>query len=406
VNRREMLKLGMATACLGQSSNLYSFNKKFSKVRLKKNVVLVTVPLGLFEQNYREGKENNHYFSRFFKDFKDETTYFSNMRQPGFGSAHDAEHATFTGLLYTERDAHLDRPFISLDQHIAEYSLQETRHKSIYHKVAGGGTNCSFNSLAQPAPSFNDISSLHENLFSHVDMLKVKMDIARKQFILKELYNNTKRRWKGSQEEKDMVGSIDYKLDDLESQLKWLKVRKPKMQPKFDANAVNNAPLKHIDENFNTIFNALEKEQTKVAMVQFSGGLLRGLPDISYGHHSLHHHSYRSEYVEQLSSVDSYMMQGLSHFLTKLKDADMLDDTIVLFTCATSDANTHNTKNIPAFLFGGGFKHKKCIECVDENQKLLHPTIKLYSSILKQCGFHDPSFSGNKEVIKELFQEA
>ena len=29
-------------------------------------------------------------------------------------------------------------PFISLDQHIASNMLQETRHKLIYHQVAGG----------------------------------------------------------------------------------------------------------------------------------------------------------------------------------------------------------------------------------------------------------------------------
>ena len=100
------------------------------------------------------------------------------------------------------------------------------------------------------------------------------------------------------------------------------------------------------------------------------------------------------------------MMQGLSNFLTQLKESELLDDTIVLFTCATADANTHGTKNIPAFLFGGGFEHKKCIECLDENKKVRYPTVQLYSSILKQCGFQDTSFSGNKEIIPELFQRA
>ena len=406
MNRRDLIKVGIPATLLGHSSNLLSatdpFANQFTKTKMKKNVVLVTVDFGLFEGNYREGKEKCHYSSKFFQPFKDEMTYFNHMYQPGLKDAHSGAHATFTGMLYSDRDLYPNRPFISLDQHLAEYTIQETRHKSIYHKIGGGG-NCSYNSLAQPTPSFKSLDTLHENLFGYTDMGKVKQDIAKKRFILKEIYNNTKRRWKGTREEKDLLDSIDYKIDDLDSQVKWLKVRKPKITPKFDKNAVKNTPLKHIDENFNTVFNALENEQTKVALMQFGGGITRGLEEITYGHHGLGHHGYDSQKIEQLTALDSYVMRGLANFLDKLKTADMLDDTIVLFTCAASCSNTHSTRDIPAFLFGGGFNHKKCIECQDENKNLHTPTVQLLSSILKQVGFKNPSFSGNKKVIDSLF---
>jgi hypothetical protein len=402
MNRRELLKYGVSSTLLGASSRAFSAPPKFSKVKLKKNVVLVTVDLGLYEKNFHEGKEKCRYFSRFFQDLKDDVTYFNGMSQPGIGGGHEVEHATFTTLRFQDRDLYPNRNFISLDQHLAEYALQETRHKSIYHKVIGG-RNVSFNSLAQPAPSFNGINKLHEDLFGHTDLGKVKQDIAKQRFILKEIYNNTKRRWKGTQEERDLVSSIDYKIDDLDSMVKWLKVRKPKMSPKFDENTVERAPLKNVDWNFNTVFHALEKEQTKVALIQFGGQVPKGLSEISHGYHTLSHHAYYSERVDELETIDSYILKGLSKFVAQLKEAEMLDDTIVLFTCGMADANKHSSRNIPAFLFGGGFKHQPNIECAGEGSAAAIPTTHLYSSILRQAGFSDASFSGNKEIIKELF---
>lgn len=256
--------------------------------------------------------------------------------------------------------------------------------------------------MAQPAPSFNGLVKLHEDLFGYTDMGKVKQDIAKQRFILKELQNNTKRRWTGSQEEKDMVASIAYKINELDEKVKWLKVRKPKMTAKFKASEIEKSPLKNANENFSTIFHALEKEQTKIALVQFGGPMTKGVEGISHGYHTLSHHAYYSERVEELKTIDSYVLKSLQGFLQQLKESELLKDTIVLFTCGMADANRHSSKGVPAFLFGGGFKHKKCVECKDSSGNQSITTAQLYSTILKQTGFNDPSFSGNREIIKEI----
>lgn len=402
MNRRTLLKSSLPLIAAGATHNLAAAPPKFSRTPLKKNVVLVTVDLGLFEENFHKGKNECPYFRQYFKDFVDDVTYFNQLSQPGIGGGHDVEHATFTTLQFNHRDKFPNRPFISLDQHLAEYSRQETRHKFIYHKVTGGGRNVSFNSLAQPAPSFNGLEKLHSDLFGFTDMGKVKQNISKQRFILKELYNNTKRRWRATQEEKDMIASIDYKINDLDEMVKWLKVRKPKMTPKFKINEVEKSPLINAHENFNTIFHALEKAQTKIALVQFGGDITKGIPGISHGYHTLSHHAYYSERIEELTAIDGHVLKSFAGFLQQLKESKLLKDTVVLFTCGMADANRHSSRDVPAFLFGGGFKHQKCIECKDDYGKQTITTAQLYSTILKQAGFNDPGFSGNKQIIKEL----
>lgn len=122
MKRRTLLKSSLPLLCAGASQNLMAAPPKFSRTSLKKNVVLVTVDLGLFEESFHKGKNECHYFNRFFQDFKDDVTYFNDLFQPGIGGGHEVEHATFTTLKFTDRDQHPNRPFISLDQHLAEYS--------------------------------------------------------------------------------------------------------------------------------------------------------------------------------------------------------------------------------------------------------------------------------------------
>ncbi|MCM8537266.1 MAG: DUF1552 domain-containing protein [Lentisphaeraceae bacterium] len=403
MNRRDILRAGLTIPLIANQSLSAIGKSNFQKVNLQKNIVLVTVDLGLYEKGFRTSDKSSQYFHKIFSEFEGESSYFSGMHQPGLGGGHEAEHATFTCMKFTDREMFPDRQFISLDQHIAENSEQSTRHKFIYHKITGNAKNVSFNSLAQPTPSLKGISELHDELFGKIDIVALKQRILKQQFIIKELYNNTKRRWLGNSEQKNLADSLAYKVEELETRLKWLKVKRSRKSAKFKQNQVSSSPLNHAEKNFDIIFEALKENQTRIATVQFGGQLTKGIHSINHGYHTLSHHAYYSERVTQLQTLDFLVLKALKSFLQKLKDSKLLDETIVLFTCAMGDANKHSSKNIPAFLFGGDFKHNDFIKCTNSNGSLAYPTSALYSSILKQAGFQDHSFSGNNQIIKELF---
>jgi hypothetical protein len=371
-----------------------------TKFSLKKNLVLVTLDLGLFEKNFREGGVNSKYMNDYFYDFKGDRTYFDGIYQSGMGGGHTCEEATFTCFKYEDRHAHPELPFISLDQHIAANATQETRHKLIYHRVSGG-RHVSWNRFAQPMPAISGASALHNKLFEKNDESKERALIRRERNVLLALHKNIKRRWKGTPEELDLRNSIEYQLEELEEKEKWLGDKKPYVKKTFD-NDLSKAPLINCHHNFQLIYDALEKKQTKIATVQFGGGLTRGLPGITHGYHTLSHHSYYPERTREFSLIDAQVLGGLKVFLEKLQAGGLLDETIVLFTCGMGDSNRHSNRNAPAFLFGGGFNHQESIAC-QKDGKLVVNTADLYTSILKQVGIKNPSFFNSKTPIKELF---
>jgi hypothetical protein len=398
MNRRNLLKLSAAGLLL--PNHLPAKQAQIKSVgALKKNVVLVTVDLGIFERNFRttDNKENI-YMSRFFADFQKKSTYFDGIYEPIMGGGHACEHAVFTCLEYEKRQRYPERPFISLDHYLADNSLQTTRQHLLYHQVAGG-KNISWNNFAQPMPSIKGLEKLHRQLFAKTNLQTDLNDIHRERAIFMMLDKNIKRNWQGKPTEVQLRQAARYQLERLEVKEKWLKVKKPFLKKTFDSSLPH---LVNCHENFELVFQALKQKQAQIAVVQFGDNkLIKNLPGVKEGYHTLSHHAYYKERAKQLEIVDSAIFKGLASFLKNLEDNKMLDDTIVLFTCALADANKHTNKSAPAFLFGGDFKHQKAIACVD-NKKVIHRTSDLYNSIIKQAGA--PSgFAGHHDLIKELF---
>jgi hypothetical protein len=399
----------MTCAALGVSSqNAFAGGEPIAvKEKLKKNVVLLTVDLGIFEGYYHQGKENCKYFEKFFPDFKKngDVTYIDGMYQPGIGGGHDVEHCVYTTMKFTDRSLYPNRKFVSLDQHIRENAVQTTRNHAVFHRAGKGGQNVSWNSQAQAAPAFSGLNSFYHHLFMPLSLSEEKFKINQKRYILKDLYSNVRRKDRGTEEEKRMARALDYKLEQLDTEEKWLKVRKPRPKMSFKADDAHEGPsIMHLDKNFELIFNALKEKQTQTVLFQMNGSCA-GTPGITHGAHTISHHGYYAERVAEQEILDGYYLSALARFLEKLKgEKKMFDDTIVLFTSGMACSAAHSGINVPAFLFGGGFKHKPRINCRDAEGKLIKPTTHLYSSILKQAGFRNTLFSGNTEVMNELFE--
>ena len=404
MNRRDLMKLSALGLTLPNLIHAKT-PTSFPRVKLQKNLVLVSLDLGLFEKNYHDSGSSCKYMYDFFKDFSGEMTYFDNMEEPSLlgTKGHHAQPATFTGLTYGNRFKFPDRTLISLDQHLADHTIQETRHKSIYHSV-GRGCNLSWNKFSQPMPSINGANALHEELFGETDEANQRAKIRRERNILVALEKNLRRRWKGTKVEQELKASVLYKLERLNEDEKWLKVKKPQLKKTF-AESIDRSPLATCDHNYKLIFDGIAQQQTKIAMYQFGGnGLTRGLAGVTQSHHSNSHHGYFADRVGELERIDSAVLCGLRGLLENLKTSGLYDDTIVLFSCFMACANRHLSDRTPTFLFGGGFNHQESIDCLDSKQQRRYSNSTLFSSILKQSGMKNLKFNGNKKVIKELFK--
>jgi hypothetical protein len=80
-----------------------------------------------------------------------------------------------------------------------------------------------------------------------------------------------------------------------------------------------------------------------------------GLPE---AHHSMSHHGNNPEKMAVFSKLNTYHVETLAYFLTKLQaiadgEGTLLDHSIVLYGSGMSDGNTHNNFSVPVVVVGG-----------------------------------------------------
>jgi hypothetical protein len=80
-----------------------------------------------------------------------------------------------------------------------------------------------------------------------------------------------------------------------------------------------------------------------------------GLPE---AHHSMSHHGNNPEKMKAFTKLNTYHVEMLGYYLTKLKetsdsDGSLLDSTVVLYGSGMSDGNVHNNFNVPVVVMGG-----------------------------------------------------
>jgi len=80
-----------------------------------------------------------------------------------------------------------------------------------------------------------------------------------------------------------------------------------------------------------------------------------GLPE---AHHSMSHHGNNLEKMKDFAKLNTYHVETLAYYLTKLQsipdgDGTLLDSTVILYGSGFSDGNTHNNYNVPVVVIGG-----------------------------------------------------
>lgn len=403
IDRRSFLASAIAGGLI-PANGIYGASKKIEpRVSLKKNVVLLSLDLGLYAPNFRDNGARCKYMTEIFSEFKGQMTYFDSISEPHMGGGHSCQPATFTTISYKNRQHYPERKMISLDQILADGSIQETRHKYIYHTINPGST-MSWNRFEQPLPAVEGANNLYETLFARTDARLVKARIRRERDILATLARNLRRYWVGNPQEVDMRASLDYQLAILDEREKWLKVKQPYLKKSFGEKE-ELKPIPSCHNNFDLIYDALEKQQTKIALVEFGAGRLnQGLSGVELGHHGNTHHGGYPERIYGLETIDRGVLNGVKYFLHKLQEGGLYDDTIVLFHCGMGYATYHTNKKAPALLFGGGFNHKESVQCLKGPKEHRYGTANLFSSILKHAGFKDWTFQTQNKLIDELFE--
>ncbi|PZR08429.1 MAG: hypothetical protein DI536_24945 [Archangium gephyra] len=110
------------------------------------------------------------------------------------------------------------------------------------------------------------------------------------------------------------------------------------------------------------------------------------------GHHAVAHHGGTQSSIDRLKQMNRVQTGLLADLLTKLKAANLLNETLVLYGSDMSDGNVHLTENLPMLLCGAGGDLRFGQEIVPSSRR---PVADLHIEIAKSLGINWTSFGSS-----------
>ncbi len=135
---------------------------------------------------------------------------------------------------------------------------------------------------------------------------------------------------------------------------------------------------------------ALQTDSTRVATFEIPLGFHINDLDVG-GYHGLSHHSKQEGLLTQLQIVEKYLMSQFAHLLGKLKEAGLMDSTLVVIGSGMGNASNHSNRDLPVLLAGGGIKHQGHLVCPREEHKRVELS-NLWLSVLQWFGVERERF--------------
>ncbi len=347
------------------------------------------------------------------KNFKSKMTVLGGVSHPDVDGAHEAERSFLSAAPHPGGAGFKNS--ISLDQYAAELLGPVTRFPSFVLDVNAESTQgMAFSRSGVKVPAEKSPAKLYEKMFLQGKPSEVEAriaDLGRGRSSLDFVSDDAKRLARS-------VGAADQaRLDqyfsavrDLERQLELAQEweRKPKPKPSAPAPTDISENKKLIDKirlMLDVARLGFESDSTRVVSLFINTfSVVADLPGVKDETHSITHHGGRKEALDQLFIIESAQFKVLSEFLTNLNATQeggdsLLDRTMVLYGAPMGNAASHDNKNLPMLLLGGGFKHAGHLEF---DKKKNYPLPNLYLSMLQRMGLPVDKFATSTGTMRGL----
>ncbi|NCF94129.1 MAG: DUF1552 domain-containing protein [Verrucomicrobiaceae bacterium] len=187
--------------------------------------------------------------------------------------------------------------------------------------------------------------------------------------------------------DRDKLDQYLTSVRDVEKRLQMSKewLDRPKPMPPIDE--VLDEERQHIDEVallYDLMALALQTDSTRITTLETGMGFRTAELDLD-SYHGISHHGKAPGRIEQLQVVESFLTTKLSHFMTRLKEAQILDNTLIVFGSGMSDGSSHSNRNLPVLLAGGGIQHRGHLVCPEAAHQRV-PLSNLWLSVLNWFG--------------------
>ncbi|MEL6109926.1 MAG: DUF1552 domain-containing protein [Planctomycetota bacterium] len=325
---------------------------------------------------------------------REDITVFSNLDHE-LNGGHKAVHGFLTGIK-TEEAVGFPQKNISLDQAAAEHAGSATRFASVNTGI-GEGTDMCWTRAGVHVPPINRPALLFQALF--VNSAQNEREAERRRLkdrasvldALRESARDFNRNLSAS--DRDKLDQYLTSVRDVERRLQMSKQWIDRPKPTSPIDIVADEERKHIDEVellYDLMALALQTDSTRVATLEIPLGFRTAELDLG-SYHGLSHHSKSEDRIAQLQIVESFLTAKLSNFISRLKEAKIFDDTLIVFGSGMSDGSIHSNRNLPVLLAGGGLDHLGHVVCPAEQHKRV-PLSNLWLSVLNWFGTQSDQF--------------
>jgi hypothetical protein len=380
----------------------------------KRRLVAVNLGLGLHLPHLVPATAGRDYaltpYLEEIKAYRDHFTVISGTSHPGVDGGHLAEKSFLTTAPHPNSASF--RNTISLDQFAAEKIGGETRFGFLALSQAGRGL--SWTRSGVEIPSDSRPSQLYAKLF-----LEGKADEkARRIQQLKDgrsvldavtgQAGGLKRELGATDREKleDYLGAVRETEQRLVKAEAWEGRPKPKAeipQPKDPADRTDI--LDHARLLYSLMHLALVTDSTRI-ITFFKNGMnaVPKIAGVTQDYHNLSHHGKDPAKIQELGVIERAQIACYGEFLGKLKaskeeGSTLLDLTMALIGSNLGNASSHDNRNLPIVLAGGGFKHGSHLALGGDRD---YPLSNLFVSMLQRLGIEASTFGTGTATMKGL----
>lgn len=377
--------------------------------------VAFTLALGLHGPNLNPKETGRNYTPSLYlsevDDLLNDMTVVTGSSHPGVSGGHQAEGSILTGAPYSRNAAFKNS--VSLDQYLAKHQGHHTRFPSLVLDI-NGTTSTSYTESGSMIPAEQSPSKVFSQLFiadtpqeqeRQIERLKEGRSIM--DVVASDVKRVENKLSQGDREKMDQyftsVRNFEKRLGEAEN---WAAKPKPNVNAQVPVDIENSDAI--IDRKklmMDVVLLALQTDSTRFITVHLNGeGGAVPLEGVDEGYHSLSHHGLDEDKLDQLTRVETELVRKWGDFVRDLKGAEesdgtLLDSTSVLMTSNLGNGSSHDNRNMPVVLAGGGFKHGQHLAFDKENN---YPLPNLFLSILHRHGIYDDKFATSTGTMTGL----
>ena len=406
-NRRSFLKVSGVSLAIPW---LEMFGKEVETP--PKRALFICNTLGFYPPAFYPTKPGPAYeasdYLSLLKEHRDDLTIFSGLSHPDQGGEHQCEMTWLSAARNPGRDGFQNS--ISVDQYAAGKLGYTTRFPSL-SLSSDGVMSQSYTENGVMIPAMDRPSEVFAKLFlqgkpNEVAREKEKLRDGRS--ILDSLGDQRGRILKKSSSgDKERLEAYFEALREAERNLSkagtWMERPKPSVKSPIPTDIPNKADLVgRIELLFQLVPLIIQTDSSRVISIVIQNS--HGIPlvnGVASEHHNLSHHGRDPKKIEQLLKIERAIVGCFNQLMHRMKEhreagSTLLENTLTLLGSNLGNAASHDPRNNPIVLAGGGLKHGGYIAHRSDDNT---PLCNLFVRMLQEMDMETDAFATSSGVL-------